>query len=108
MENQGEGRALEKAYGGKLPKLSEGSTWVDPQLRRALVRELWPIPGERTFLIDTSVRAKVSLLEQVPEDVDQAAWREVVLSLSSSITGRIVGGRYDDQPIITLKTGNGV
>jgi len=50
----------------------------------------------------------VSLLEQVPEDVDQAAWREVVLSLSSSITGRIVGGRYDDQPIITLKTGNGV
>jgi hypothetical protein len=76
---------------------------LHPQLSFALTRELWPTDGERTFLIDTSVRAKVTLLEQVPEKIDLVAWRAAVLGLSRSLAGRIIPRGYDDQPLITLK-----
>jgi hypothetical protein len=76
------------------------------QLVNALARELFDDGGpEKTWLIDTSVRAKSTLLDQMPEGVDPAAWREAVFKLSDSITasGRLVGRAYDDQPLITLK-----
>jgi hypothetical protein len=72
----------------------------------ALVRELFDDGGpEKTWLIDTTVRARSPLLEQVPERVDTPAWREAVLKLSDATTasGRLVGRAYDDQPLITLK-----
>jgi hypothetical protein len=74
-----------------------------PQLNFALARELWPTEGERTFLIDTSVRAKMLLLEQVPEKIDLVAWRAAVLGLSRSLAGRVIPRGYDDQPLISLK-----
>jgi hypothetical protein len=57
----------------------------------------------RTFLIDTSIRAKKHVLEQVPEKVDPAVWRAAVVGLSGFLAGRTVRRAYDEQPLIILK-----
>jgi hypothetical protein len=96
----------QNAYPEALPELPKGGPWIHPQLQHALARELFDDGGaEKTWLIDTTVRAKSSLLDQVPEGADPAAWAKAVLGLSETITasGRLVGRAYDDQPLITLK-----
>jgi hypothetical protein len=107
LEREGGRPDRQNAYPAALPELSQGAPpWVHPQLQNALARELWDDGGpEKTWLIDTSTRAKSALLDQMPEGVDLAAWREAVFKLSDSITasGRLVGRAYDDQPLITLK-----
>jgi len=82
-------------------KVANGGIHV--QLNAALVRELWPTESARTFLIDTSIRAKKHVLEQVPEKVDPAVWRAAVVGLSGFLAGRTVRRAYDEQPLIVLK-----
>jgi hypothetical protein len=79
--------------------------WINPQLRNALARELWDEGGRtKTWLIDTSVKAKVALLEQVPSGVAPEEWATAVMTLSAPLTAasRLVGRAYDAQPTITL------
>jgi hypothetical protein len=97
--------ALLKGHGNK-EQISRGQLAYGDAKSNFLTRELFDDGGpEKTWLIDTTVRAKVPLLDQVPEGVDTSAWRVAVVKLSDSITasGRLVGRAYDDQPLITLK-----
>src|SRR5262245_12387741 len=54
--------------GGALE--NEKSGRIHPQLRWALVRELWPTIDTRAFLLDIGVRAATPLVEACPEGID--------------------------------------
>jgi hypothetical protein len=107
LKSEEGGTTIQNAYPAALPKLTEGSPWIHPQLQHALARALFDDGRpEKTWLVDTTVRAQAPLLEQAPKGVDRTAWTGAVLGLSEAITatGRRVSRGYDEQPIITLKT----
>jgi hypothetical protein len=72
---------------------------IHPQLRRALVRELWRTEGHRTFLLDTATKADVPLLEACPDGIDPQQWHLAVMALSRAVPGPIPR-TYDAQPVI--------
>jgi len=87
-----------------FPKIhSARAPLVHPQLRRALVRELWPADGCRCFIIDITVNAAVPLLDACPSGIEPAAWREAIVALTGSLLGRPIPRNYDEQPTLTFR-----
>jgi hypothetical protein len=74
------------------------------QLQLALARKLVDDGRAYSWLLDTTVRSRIPLLDQVPQDVDPHAWRQAITALSDSLTvsGRLISRAYDDQPVIEL------
>jgi len=70
----------------------------------ALPRELWTVPGERSFLLDTSIESEVPLIRNCPEGVDRSEWVAGVLEVSRLIeaTGQPIAWGYDRQPTLTF------
>jgi hypothetical protein len=75
---------------------------IHPQLRRALVRELFPADGCRCFLLDTAVKAGVPLVDACPKGIEPTTWREAVMALSESLLCKQISRDYDEQPTLTF------
>jgi hypothetical protein len=77
---------------------------LHPQLRYALPRELWRSDDRRAFLLDTSVRSLVPLVDAHPKGIDPDAWRAAVAALNRTILpGMAIPKDYDAQPILKFK-----
>ena len=68
---------------------------LHPQLRHALPRDA------RAFLLDTSVRSLVPLIDACPTGINPDAWRAAVAALNRSLLpGMAIPKDYDAQPIL--------
>jgi hypothetical protein len=74
---------------------------LHPQLRYALPRELWRADKGRAFLLDTSVRSLVPVVDACPKGINPDAWGAAVAALNRSILpGMAIPKSYDAQPIL--------